>query len=649
MTGEHSGLQEVFRRRGLGASVGFGARPAVIVVDYSLGFTDPASPLGSDYSAELGCTGRLLSVMRARGLPVAFTTVSYPEGPHAAEHFLNKVPSLALLKDGDRWTEIDPRLEVQSGEPVWVKLFASSFFGPPLHTWLQSHGADTLIVCGATTSGCVRATVVDGLQYGYRVIVPRECVGDRAPGPHEASLFDINAKYADVLGLEEVLTHLNALPQPGTSRISSPGAAMNSEHTATEPAQAQKAPKTPPPGPGPLSGLRVIEMGSLLAGPFVGQLLGDFGAEVIKIEPPKVGDPMRAWGRIKPQGRSLWFPVIARNKKSVTLDLRQEAGQALAREMIVGADILVENFRPGTLEKWGLGPDELHKLNPRLVMVRVSGYGQTGPYSSRAGFGSIGEAVGGLRALSGEPGQPPVRVGISIGDMLAGTLGALGAMMALFGRLKSGVGQVVDISLYEAVLTYMESMIPEYALSGQVRERSGSVLPGIAPSNIYPALGEGGEPGEWVVIGANGDNVFRRLVAEMRKPGLADHADYCSHEARGRNMGTLDALIAAWTSGLRVSEVVTRLEAAGVPASKMYTARDMLADPHFAARGNIVTLPHPQLGDFPMQGVVPRLSETPGSVRTLGPELGQHNAEIYGELLGKSAEQLAELEAAGVI
>ncbi len=412
---------------------------------------------------------------------------------------------------------------------------------------------------------------------------------------------------------------------------------------------ALHTPEATTPHPGPLCGLRVIEMGSLLAGPFAAQLLGDFGAEVIKVEPPNVGDPMRAWGRHKPQGKSLWFPVIARNKKSVTLDLRRQEGQAIARDLIAGADVLVENFRPGTLEKWGLGPDELHAVNPKLVMVRVSGYGQTGPYSSRAGFGSIGEAVGGLRALSGEPGQPPVRVGVSIGDMLAGTLGALGAMMALFSVLKSGEGQVVDISLYEAVLTYMESMIPEYALAGQIRERSGSVLPGIAPSNIYPALSDAGEPGEWVVIGANGENVFRRLVAEMGRPELADHADYNSHEARGRNMGTLDDLIAAWTSGLRASEVVARLEAAGVPASKMYTARDMLADPHFTARGSIVTLPHPTLGDFPMQGVVPRLSATPGSVRTLGPELGQHNAEVYGDLLGLSSERLSELEASGVI
>jgi len=413
----------------------------------------------------------------------------------------------------------------------------------------------------------------------------------------------------------------------------------------TEPPSVASAPSAP----GPLAGLRVIEMGSLLAGPFVGQLLGDFGAEIIKVEPPGVGDPMREWGRHKPQGQSLWFPVIARNKKSVTLDLRRAEGQALARELLAGADVLVENFRPGTLEKWGLGPDDLKTINPRLVVVRVSGYGQTGPYSSRAGFGSVGEAVGGLRALVGEPGGPPLRVGVTIGDMLAGTLGALGAMMALFSRLKSGEGQVVDISLYEAVLTYMESLIPEYALTGAVRERSGSVLPGIAPSNIYPALTEAGAPGDWVVIGANGDNVFRRLAAAMGQEELADAPEYATHDARGAHMLELDDRIAAWTSALPAREVVARLEAAGVPASLVYTPREMLQDPQFTARGSIVTLPHPTLGAFPMQGVFPRLSETPGSVRSLGPELGEHNAEVYGGLLGRSEAELSELQAAGVI
>ncbi len=420
----------------------------------------------------------------------------------------------------------------------------------------------------------------------------------------------------------------------------------NSGQMTTEPPPpAVSAPSTP----GPLDGLRVIEMGSLLAGPFVGQLLGDFGAEIIKVEPPGVGDPMREWGRHKPQGQSLWFPVIARNKKSVTLDLRRAEGQALARDLLAGADVLVENFRPGTLEKWGLGPDDLKAINPRLVVVRVSGYGQTGPYSSRAGFGSVGEAVGGLRALVGEPGGPPLRVGLTIGDMLAGTLGALGAMMALFSRLKSGEGQVVDISLYEAVLTYMESVIPEYALAGAVRERSGSVLPGIAPSNIYPALTDAGEPGDWVVIGANGDNVFRRLASAMGQEELADAPEYATHDARGAHMRELDDRIAAWTSALSAREVVARLEAAGVPASLVYTPREMLQDPQFAARGSIVTLPHPTLGDFPMQGVFPRLSQTPGSVRSLGPDLGQHNTEVYGGLLGRSEAELSELQAAGVI
>ncbi|WP_350242962.1 CaiB/BaiF CoA transferase family protein [Deinococcus sonorensis] len=322
---------------------------------------------------------------------------------------------------------------------------------------------------------------------------------------------------------------------------------------------------TATPAPGPLAGLRVIEMGSLLAGPFAGQLLGDFGAEVIKVEPPGQGDPMRVWGQHRPQGHSLWFPIIARNKKSVTLNLRLPEGQQLARELLSTADVLVENFRPGTLEGWGLGPDTLQQLNPGLVMLRVSGYGQTGPYRDRAGFGSIGEAVGGLRALTGEPGRPPVRVGVTIGDMLAGTLGALGTMMALYSRTTSGRGQVVDVALYEAVLTYMESLIPEFALAGQIRERSGSTLPGIAPSNIYPALGPDGQPGEWVVIGANADTVFRRLCAEMGRPELSDHPDYRGHEARGLHMNELDELIAAWTATLPADELVTTARAGWSP------------------------------------------------------------------------------------
>ncbi len=395
----------------------------------------------------------------------------------------------------------------------------------------------------------------------------------------------------------------------------------------------------------PLEGIRVIEMGSLIAGPFCGQMLGDFGAEVIKVETPKGGDPMRVWGRHKPGGKSLWFPVIARNKKSVTLDLRQLEGQELARELISRADILVENFRPGTLEGWGLGWEELHRLNPKLIMVRVSGYGQNGPLSARAGFGSVGEALGGLRYLSGEPDRAPVRVGVSIGDALAGTLGALGAMMALFHRERTnGTGQMVDISLFEAVLTYMECLIPEFAIAGEIRERSGSILPGIAPSNTYPTL-----DASWVVIGGNNDNVFRRLCAAMGQPELADDPKYSTHDARGANMLELDDLIARWTGSLEAETVVQILDKAGVPGSKIYNARDMLSDPHFVARASIVRLLHPELGEFPMQNVAPKLSHTPGEVRSLGPELGQHNQEVYGELLGRSLEVIAEFKTRGII
>jgi succinyl-CoA---D-citramalate CoA-transferase len=395
----------------------------------------------------------------------------------------------------------------------------------------------------------------------------------------------------------------------------------------------------------PLSGLRVIEMGTLLAGPFVGQLLGDFGAEIIKIEPPVTGDPMRQWGRHKPKGYSLWWPVVARNKKSVTLDLRGLEGQNLARDLIAKADVLIENFRPGTMEKWGLGYDALSSINPGLVMVRVSGFGQTGPYSKRAGFGSIGEAVGGMRYLSGEPGRPPVRAGISIGDALAGTLGTMGAVMALYHRdARGGTGQVVDISLYEAVLTYMESMIPEYALAGAVREPTGSVLPNVAPSNIYPTSSH-----EWVLIAGNADNVFKRLSEAMGQPELSDDPKYATHGARGLNMGELDDLIAEWTIQREAGEIVDLLEAAGVPSSKIYTAKDMLTDAHFKARENIVTLEHEELGAFPMQGVAPKLSVTPGGISSLGPKLGEHNDEIYSGLLGLSASQLEEYKSKGVI
>lgn len=398
------------------------------------------------------------------------------------------------------------------------------------------------------------------------------------------------------------------------------------------------------PNAGPLADLRVVETGQLLAGPFCGQLLADFGADVIKLEPPGTGDPMRAWGREKPHGLSLWWPVLARNKRSVTLDLRQPRGQALARDLLAGADVLVENFRPGTLERWGLGWDELHALNPRLIMVRVTGFGQTGPYASRPGYGSIGEAMGGIRYVTGDPSSPPSRTGISIGDSLAGTFAALGAMVAVHARHSGGAGQVVDAALYEAVLGVMESLLPEYAVAGYVRERTGAVLPNVAPSNIYPSA-----DGELLLIAANQDTVFGRLATAMGRPELADDERYATHGARGAHQDELDGLITEWAARSTSAELIAQLEAHSVPWGRIYRAPDMLADPHFAAREAIVHVDHPAFGDLPMQNVVPKLSGTPGSVRWAGPALGEHNDEVYGDLLGLSAAERDELRAAGVI
>ncbi|TQM06289.1 CaiB/BaiF CoA transferase family protein [Pseudonocardia kunmingensis] len=394
--------------------------------------------------------------------------------------------------------------------------------------------------------------------------------------------------------------------------------------------------------PGPLSDIRVIETGSLIAGPFCGQLLADFGAEVIKVEDPATGDPMRQWG-VKSGGHSLSWPVIARGKKSVTCNLRTEEGQGILRELAAGADVLVENFRPGTLERWGLGYDRLAALNPGLVLVRVTGYGQDGPYATRAGFGSIGEAMGGIRHLTGEPDRPPSRSGISLGDSLAGTFSALGTMMALHARSRTGRGQVVDTAIYEAVLALMESLLPEWEIAGSRRERTGAILPGTAPSNAYPTA-----DGADVVVGANRDTVFARLCDAMGRPDLAA-GEFATHDGRGRRQAELDELIAAWTRTLDADDLLERLHAAGVPAGRVYTAADMVVDPHFAARQAIVRLAHPVLGEFPVQNVVPRLSDTPGSVRALGPELGEHNAEVYGALLGADAATLRRWSDGGVI
>lgn len=395
---------------------------------------------------------------------------------------------------------------------------------------------------------------------------------------------------------------------------------------------------------GPLADLRVIEMGQLLAGPFCGQLLGDFGAEVIKLESPGSGDPMRQWGREQSQGKSLWWPVVARNKKSVTCNLREPDGQRLARELIAQADIVIENFRPGTMERWGLGYERLRESNPGLIMVRVTGYGQTGPYAPRAGYGSIGEAMGGIRYTTGDPDKAPSRTGISLGDSLAAVFATIGTLAAVHHRERTGQGQLVDAAIYEAVLAMMESLLPEYAITGYQRERTGSVLPNVAPSNVYPTAG-----GDMILIAANQDTVFARLTELMGRPELASDARYSNHTARGARMAELDELIGAWTSALDADELLERLHAAGVPAGRIFTARDMFADPHFAAREAIIRAVHPELGELPMQNVVPKLSATPGSVRHVGPELGEHNAQVYGDILGLTPDDITKLAENGVI
>ncbi len=388
---------------------------------------------------------------------------------------------------------------------------------------------------------------------------------------------------------------------------------------------------TKPQGIGPLAGVRVVEMGQLIAGPFCGQLLGDMGAEVVKIEPPATngrrgGDPMRDWG----QGSvPTWWRVIARNKQSIALDLGAADDQEIARQLADHADILIENFRPGTLERWGLSPEVLHARNPRLIIVRVSGYGQTGPYASRAGFGGIGEAMGGWRAIVGEPDRPPARMGVSIGDSLAATYGCMGALAALHERQTSGLGQVIDVSLYESVLQVMESLIPEHAVAGHARQRTGSILPGIAPSNVYPC-----RDGEYL-IGANGDAIFARLAAAMGRPELAQDARYATHLARGERQTELDALIADWTRTLTVAELEAAMIAHAIPAGRIFGASDMLADPHFAAREAIVTVDDEELGPVPMQGVFPKFSRTPGGIRSAAPRVvGQDGDDIRTRWLG---------------
>jgi crotonobetainyl-CoA:carnitine CoA-transferase CaiB-like acyl-CoA transferase len=391
---------------------------------------------------------------------------------------------------------------------------------------------------------------------------------------------------------------------------------------------------------GPLRDLRVVEMGQLIAGPFCGQLLGDMGADVIKVEPPGAGDPMRVWGN----GAPVWWEVIARNKRSVSINLRGPEGQALARRLIAKADVLIENFRPGAMEAWGLDPAALRRDNPRLIVARMSGYGQTGPYASRTGFGGIGEAMGGWRELVGDPDRPASRMGVSIGDSLAASFGCMGVLAALHHRDLTGEGQVVDAALYESVLQVMEGLVPEYAVAGTMRARSGSFLPGIAPSNVYKC-----SDGDYL-IGANQDGLFKRLCDAMERPELAADPRYVDHASRGANQIELDALIEDWTRTRTIAEVEALMLKFNIPAGRIYRAPDMLADPHFAAREAIVEVPHPKWEGLKMQNAFPKLSATPGSIRSIAPQtVGQHNTEVFEGLLGMTAAEIEALAKAGAI
>ena len=390
------------------------------------------------------------------------------------------------------------------------------------------------------------------------------------------------------------------------------------------------------PAPMALAGVRVIEMGQLIAGPFAGKTLGEFGADVVKIEPPGAGDPLRNWRLIK-NGTSVWWQVQSRNKRSVAIDLRQPEGQDLARQLIAEADVLIENFRPGTLEGWGMSPDELHALNPGLVILRISGYGQTGPYRDLPGFGVIGEAMGGLRHLTAEPGRVPVRVGVSIGDTLAALHGVIGVMMALYHRkVQGGAGQVIDVALHEAVFNVMESLIPEYSAFGAVREAAGSALPGIAPSNAY-ACTDG-----WVLVAGNGDSIFKRLMSTIGRDDLGQARDLADNAGRVARVAEIDGAIGAWTQGQTVQQVMDALAAARVPAGKVYTAKDIAEDPHYRARDMILRQATRDGDTVEVPGIVPKLSATPGTVRSSAPHVGDDTDAVLRQM-GLSAEQIATL------
>ena len=393
----------------------------------------------------------------------------------------------------------------------------------------------------------------------------------------------------------------------------------------------------------PLAGVRVVELGALIAGPYCASVLGQFGAEVIKVESPGEGDPLRKWRKVH-QGTSLWWYSQSRNKKSVALDLKSPRGQEIVRELVKGADIVIENFRAGLLDEWGLGWKALSQINPGLVMVRISGYGQTGPYKDRPGFAAIAESMGGLRYVTGFPDRPPVRVGVSLGDTLAALYGVIGALLAMHHvKVNRGAGQFIDVALYEAVFGVMESLIPEFSVLGHVRERAGASMPGISPSGTYPC-----QDGRYVIIAGNSDGIFKRLMRAIGRPDLADDPALARNDGRAAQNDMLDEAISSWTSRNDLGRVLQVLEEAEVPSGRIYTAADIHEDPHYRAREMIErhTLPDGQAIDVP--GIVPKLSVTPGATRWLGPALGAHTEEVLASI-GIRGDALAELRRQGVI
>jgi formyl-CoA transferase len=391
-----------------------------------------------------------------------------------------------------------------------------------------------------------------------------------------------------------------------------------------------------------LTGLKVVELGQLIAGPFAAKTLADFGADIIKIEPPGAGDPLRQWRLLK-EGTSVWWQVQSRNKRSLALDLRQSEAQAVVRKLIIEADVLIENFRPGAMESWGLGPDALLELNPGLIILRISGYGQTGPYKDKPGFGVVAEAMGGLRHLSAEPGRLPVRVGVSIGDTLASLHGVIGILMALHEKQRSGLGQVIDVALYEAVFNCMESLLPEYSAFGAVRGPAGSALPGIAPSNAYLC-----KDGKCALIAGNGDSIFKRLMMAIGRDDLAVDPTLTDNAGRVKRVEEIDAAIGAWTSKLNVAEVLAVLDQAAVPAGRIYTVEDIAADPHYLARGMLAEVSMSDGSILKVPGMVPKLSRTPGQHRRNAPSLGQDTDAVLLDL-GITEDQISEMKKRGIV